>query len=66
MTSMIIALLKSLLVEKVIKAAASAAIRSGIKMARIGAQASTNKLDDAVVDGLEDMGKVVLDVWNEK
>lgn len=66
MTTIILNLLKSLLVESVIRRVAIAALKTGVKMARLGANSTSNKLDDAGVDLLESAANAAIDVWNGK
>jgi len=66
MTAIILNLLKSLIVESVIRRVAISVLKAGVKMARVGANATSNKLDDAGVDVLESATNAAIDVWNGK
>lgn len=66
MTSLVISLLKSLLIEGVVRSVAIAALKSGIRLARLGASKTSNKVDDIMVDGLDEAAQVVIKTWNQK
>lgn len=64
--SVIVGLLKSLLVEQVLKSIALAALDTGLSLIRRATKESTNALTQESVDLLEQVNVIIKDTWSKK
>ena len=64
--TVIIGLLKSLLVEGVIRNVVIILLKMAVRSLKTAARSSTNKLDDDLVYSLEQIVQVITERWNQK